>query len=128
MYRSLPVAFTGDRYFFMTSKGSRSQIFQLHLGLFSKVPLSAPSILAQYPDSPRKVFAGIKAVGFSEVMGVARGAEKTARYEVEKLKENLDQGYSFYDHFLLPFLCRNCQEACTGAYTHILIKCLWGFF
>lgn len=59
------------------------------------IAMVAPSILAQYPDEPGKVLAAIKAIGFSEVVEVARGAEKTARNEAAELKEKLEQGEEF---------------------------------
>ena len=59
------------------------------------IAMLAPSILAQYAELPGKVFSAIRAVGFSEVVEVARGAEKTARYEAEELKEKLEQGQKF---------------------------------
>ena len=59
------------------------------------VAMIAPSILAQYQETPGKVLAAIKEIGFFDVVEVARGAEKTARNEAVELKEKLDEGASF---------------------------------
>jgi hypothetical protein len=40
------------------------------------IAMVAPAIFAQYSESPGKVFAAIKAIGFSDVAEVTRGAEK----------------------------------------------------
>ena len=59
------------------------------------IAMVAPSIFAQYAEEPGKVFAAIQQIGFSEVVEVARGAEKTARHEAEELKEKLEEGQAF---------------------------------
>lgn len=59
------------------------------------IAMVAPAIMAQYSESPGKVMAAIKTIGFADVVEVARGAEKTARNEALELKEKLDAGESF---------------------------------
>ena len=59
------------------------------------IAMIAPAIMAQYSEEPGKVMAATKAIGFSEVVEVARGAEKTARNEALELKEKLESGEPF---------------------------------
>jgi iron only hydrogenase large subunit-like protein len=59
------------------------------------IAMVAPSILAQYAETPGQVFAAIEKIGFSEVVEVARGAEVTARNEAIELKEKLEEGQPF---------------------------------
>ena len=48
----------------------------------------APSVAAQFPDgTTEQVYAGIKAIGFDEVVEVAMGADETARTEAAELLE-----------------------------------------
>lgn len=71
------------------------------------VAMVAPAILAQYADSPGKVMAAIKEIGFSEVVEVARGAEITARNEALELKEKLEEG----EPFMTTSCCPSYVEA-----------------
>lgn len=59
------------------------------------IAMVAPAIMAQYQEAPGQVLAAIQEIGFSEVVEVARGAEKTARHEAEELKEKLERNESF---------------------------------
>jgi [FeFe] hydrogenase (group B1/B3) len=71
------------------------------------IAMVAPAILAQYAEAPGKVLAAIKAIGFAEVVEVARGAEKTARLEAEELKEKLEAG----ELFMTTSCCPSYVEA-----------------
>ncbi len=59
------------------------------------IAMVAPAILAQYAESPGKVFAAIQEIGFDQVVEVAKGAEKTASHEAEEFKEKLEEGQKF---------------------------------
>lgn len=78
------------------------------------IAMVAPAILSQYPEAPEKVFAAIKSVGFSEVVEVARGAEKTARHEAEELKEKLEQGISFMTTSCCPSYVETVRKHIPG--------------
>jgi len=59
------------------------------------IAMIAPAIMAQYAEAPGKVMAAIKAIGFADVVEVARGAEKTARNEALELQEKMENSKSF---------------------------------
>ncbi|MGQ8337530.1 monomeric [FeFe] hydrogenase [Sunxiuqinia sp. A32] len=58
------------------------------------IAMVAPAILAQYTESPGQILSAIQKIGFSKVVEVARGAEKTAANEAIELKEKLEEGVS----------------------------------
>ncbi len=59
------------------------------------IAIVAPSIMGQYKASTGQIFAGIKALGFHDVIEVANGAMVTAANEAIELKEKLENGQSF---------------------------------
>ena len=59
------------------------------------VAMVAPSVLAQFKQPVEKVFGALKAIGFSDVLEVAYGAEETIRREAEEFKEKLESGAAF---------------------------------
>ncbi|WP_423126477.1 monomeric [FeFe] hydrogenase [Gaoshiqia sp. Z1-71] len=83
------------------------------------IALVAPSILAQYAEAPGKVFAAIRKIGFSQVVEVARGAEKTARHEAEELKEKLEQGEKFMTTSCCPSYVETVRKHTPGLLSHV---------
>ena len=78
------------------------------------IAMVAPSVFAQYAEEPGKVFAAIQQIGFSEVVEVARGAEKTARHEAEELKEKLEEGQAFMTTSCCPSYVEAVRKHVTG--------------
>lgn len=83
------------------------------------IAMVAPAILAQYQESPGKVLAAIKAVGFSDVVEVARGAEKTASHEAEELREKLEQNVSFMTTSCCPSYVEAVRKHAPGLLPHV---------
>lgn len=67
------------------------------------VAMVAPAILAQYNLPAEQVYSAIKAIGFTDVIEVAQGAEVTTRLESAELKERLEEG--------APFMTTSCCPA-----------------
>ena len=59
------------------------------------VAMVAPSVLAQFKYPIEKVFGALRAIGFTDVLEVAYGAEETIRNEAEEFKERLEGGAAF---------------------------------
>jgi len=83
------------------------------------IAMLAPSIMAQYAEAPGKVFAAIREIGFSEIVEVARGAEKTARHEAEELKEKLEQGQKFMTTSCCPSYVEAVRKHAPGLMSHV---------
>ncbi|MEL7586821.1 MAG: monomeric [FeFe] hydrogenase [Prolixibacteraceae bacterium] len=83
------------------------------------IALVAPAIFSQYAESPGKVFSAIKAIGFSEVVEVARGAEKTARHEAEELKECLEEGRPFMTTSCCPSYVEAVRKHAPGLMPYV---------
>lgn len=66
------------------------------------VALPAPSLYGQFKATTGQVLAAVRAVGFDEVVEVARGAEETAAREAAELKENMAEGLSFMTSSCCP--------------------------
>ena len=52
----------------------------------------APAIVGQYNDSLEQIAGAIRAVGFTQVVEVALGADRTATLEAEEFAERMQQG------------------------------------
>jgi len=76
----------------------RSSLMQV-AGMLKKreevVAMIAPAIEGQFPGSLGQIVAGLKALGFSDVVEVAEGAHITAAHEAEELQERLSRGDKF---------------------------------
>ncbi len=59
------------------------------------IAMVAPSVLAQFGQPSEQVYGALKAIGFSDVIEVAYGAEETIRRESEELKEKIEEGAAF---------------------------------
>ena len=59
------------------------------------VAMVAPSILSQYNAPTEQVYGAIKAIGFKDVIEVARGAEVTTEREAHEFAEKLAEGQPF---------------------------------
>ena len=67
------------------------------------IAMVAPAVLAQFGKPIEQVYGALKAIGFSDVMEVAYGAEETIRREAEELKERIEEGE--------PFMTTSCCPA-----------------
>lgn len=67
------------------------------------VAMVAPSVLAQFGKPIEKVYGAFKALGFSDIIEVAYGAEETTRRESEEFKERMAEGE--------PFMTTSCCPA-----------------
>ena len=83
------------------------------------IAMVAPSILAQYSETPARVFAAIEKIGFSEVVEVARGAEKTARHEAVELKEKLEEGQKFMTTSCCPSYVETVRKHTPGLMPYV---------
>lgn len=59
------------------------------------VAMVAPSILSQYNAPTEQVYGAIKAIGFKDVIEVARGAEVTTEKEAHEFAEKMQEGQPF---------------------------------
>ena len=59
------------------------------------VAMVAPSILSQYEAPTDQVYGAIKAIGFTDVIEVARGAEVTTQKETHEFAEKMEEGQPF---------------------------------
>ena len=59
------------------------------------VALIAPAVAGQFPVDLGRLMAGIKAIGFTDVLEVARGADITTTNEAHELEERLARGEKF---------------------------------
>ena len=59
------------------------------------VAMVAPSILSQYNAPTEQVYGAIKAIGFTDVIEVARGAEVTTEKETHEFAEKMEEGQAF---------------------------------
>ena len=59
------------------------------------VAMVAPSILSQYNVPTEQVYGAIKAIGFKDVIEVARGAEVTTEKETHEFAEKMEEGQPF---------------------------------
>ena len=59
------------------------------------VAMVAPSILSQYDMPTEQVYGAIKAIGFKDVIEVARGAEVTTEKETHEFAEKMEEGQPF---------------------------------
>lgn len=76
----------------------RSQIVSIFRALRAKQPLVAmvaPSVFGQYKCSPGQILGAIKAVGFTDVVEVALGAQTTVINESNEWQERMEEGDSF---------------------------------
>lgn len=71
------------------------------------VAMVAPSVMAIFPDEPRKLYGALKKIGFSAVYEVAHGADETAQREAAELAERRAAG----DPFMTTSCCPAFVEA-----------------
>ncbi len=74
------------------------------------VAMLAPSIIGQFKGSLKKLSGALKKFGFSEVIEVAVGADKTSLLESKEYLERMEEGDSFM------------TSSCCPAYTEIVEK------
>ena len=67
------------------------------------IAMVAPAVLAQFGKPIEQVYGALKALGFSDVVEVAYGAEETIRREAEELKEKIEERQ--------PFMTTSCCPA-----------------
>ena len=67
------------------------------------IAMVAPAVLAQFGKPIEHVYGALKALGFSDIVEVAYGAEETIRREAEELKEKIEEGQ--------PFMTTSCCPA-----------------
>ncbi len=76
----------------------RSGLFPVVKMLVSDTPVTAmiaPAIEGQFPGNLQQIKAAILALGFSEVVEVAEGAEVTSVHEAKELQEHMDAKKGF---------------------------------
>ncbi len=62
----------------------------------------APAIVGQFPGTLEQIMAGLKRLGFSDVVEVAHGADQTARAEAEEFSHRMRQGAKFMTSSCCP--------------------------
>lgn len=77
----------------------KSQMIDVLQALHSERPvvaMCAPSIIGQFDDNWQKIVSGLKAIGFTRVVEVATGADKTCREEAVEFQHRVvEQGQKF---------------------------------
>jgi [FeFe] hydrogenase (group B1/B3) len=58
----------------------------------SVVAMVAPAMMGQFDAEPGQIVAALKAIGFSEVMEVALGADETTKLEAEEFVKRISEG------------------------------------
>jgi iron only hydrogenase large subunit-like protein len=81
-------------------------VLQALEGRTPTVALFAPALAGQFEASLGQVASALKALGFTEVMEVAEGADRTAQEEARELQERLEAGE--------PFMTTSCCPAYTA--------------
>ncbi len=71
------------------------------------VAMVAPSITDQFPGEIEQLFAALKAAGFTDILEVALGAEKTTEHEAEEFFERMARG----DRLMTSSCCPAWAEA-----------------
>ena len=69
------------------------------------VAMFAPALAGQFPASLGKIISALKAVGFDEVVEVAKGANTTTNTEAAEFEERMEKGE--------PFMTTSCCHAYT---------------
>lgn len=59
------------------------------------VAIVAPAVLGQYDAAPEQVYGAIRAMGFHDVIEVAKGAMTTTTKEAHELLEKIEEGQAF---------------------------------
>jgi len=71
------------------------------------VAMLAPSVVGQFPCSIEQIAGGLIEAGFSKVVEVAAGADKTAKHEAKEFKEVIEAG----KNFMTTSCCKAYTEA-----------------
>jgi iron only hydrogenase large subunit-like protein len=66
------------------------------------IAMVAPSVLAQFGKPMEQVYGAFKAMGFTDIIEVAVGAEETTRRESEEFKERIEEGAPFMTTSFCP--------------------------
>ena len=100
----------------------RSQVFDILRALKSHkkvAALTAPALVGQFDAPLRKLVTAMKKLGFSEVVEVARGAERTAKEEAEELEERLSRNESFMTTSCCPAYIQTVRRHMPEMLPHI---------
>ncbi len=74
------------------------------------VAMFAPALAGQFPTSLEKISGAIKALGFDEVVEVAKGANMTSEHEAKEFEERMEKGEKFM------------TTSCCHSYTQLVEK------
>ena len=66
------------------------------------IAMLAPAIAGQFPCEFEKIIGAVKALGFSNVIEVAHGADITAQHEAKEFVEKMEQGQRFMTSSCCP--------------------------
>lgn len=83
------------------------------------VAITAPALVGQFGASLTKLVTAMKKLGFSEVVEVAKGAERTAREEAEELMERLSANGSFMTTSCCPAYIQTVRRHMPEMLPHI---------
>ncbi len=75
-----------------------SQVFDILQRIDKKekmIAIVAPAILGQFKAPKEQVYGALKAIGFHDVIEVAKGAMMTTEHEAHELQEKLEEGQAF---------------------------------
>jgi [FeFe] hydrogenase (group B1/B3) len=100
----------------------RSQVVDILRALKSErkvAAITAPALVGQFEASLRKLSTAMKKLGFSEVVEVASGAERTAREEAEELMERLSENGSFMTTSCCPAYIQTVRRHMPEMLPHI---------
>lgn len=100
----------------------RSQIVEILRAFKSRkkvVALTAPALVGQFDAPFSKLVTAMKRLGFSRVVEVAHGAEKTAKEEAEELQERMERGESFMTTSCCPAYIQTVRRHIPEMLPHI---------
>ena len=100
----------------------RSQVVDILGALKSRrtvVAITAPALVGQFNAPFSKLITAMKKLGFSRVVEVAHGADKTAKEEAEELRERMQRGESFMTTSCCPAYIQTVRRHMPEMLPHI---------
>jgi len=100
----------------------RSQVVDILGALKSRrtvVAITAPALVGQFNAPFSKLVTAMKKLGFSRVVEVAHGADKTAKEEADELRDRMDRGDSFMTTSCCPAYIQTVRRHMPEMLPHI---------
>lgn len=100
----------------------RSEMLYVLKALRGSRPVTAiiaPAIVGQFPGTLEQIVAGLKRLGFSDVVEVAHGAEQTAQAEAAEFAHRMKQGATFMTSSCCPAYVQAVRRHVPGLMAHV---------